>query len=284
MDEVIKVILLGIVEGITEFLPISSTGHLIVAAEFVQLQDSLTGIFEIFIQIGAVIAVLFYYRSDIMYQVQAAFTKHKSTEEVRQFWLAIVVAFIPAAILGFLLGDMIEELLFNPTVVALALIVGGVAFIVIERYQITQHQDMTMDADTPESDDEQTPNVSLKQALIIGFAQTLALVPGTSRSGMSIIGGMLAGLDRQVATQFSFYLAIPTLGGATVYTLVRNLDRINGSDMLMLVLGAIVSGIVAWVSIAWLLRYISKNTFIPFGYYRIILGIIILSFVAAGIL
>ena len=280
MEEWIKVILLGIVEGVTEFLPISSTGHLIVSAEFVQLQDSLEGIFEIFIQVGAVIAVIIYYWRDIWQQARTVFSQQKSTGQVRQFWLAIVVAFIPAAVLGLLLGDAIEAVLFNPTVVAIALIVGGIAFIVIERYQMKNPATEEVEPDP----DEIAPRVTLKQGLIIGFAQTLALVPGTSRSGMSIIGGMLAGLSRRVATQFSFYLAIPTLGGATVYTLLKNLDRISSEDMALLFLGAAVSGVVAWVSIAWLLRYVSRNTFIPFGYYRIILGIILLILVAAGVL
>lgn len=274
MAEWLKVVLLGIVEGITEFLPISSTGHLIVAAAFVQLQDSMTGVFEIFIQIGAVIAVIIFYRVDILHQVKSV----PSDKDVQQFWLAIVVAFIPAAVLGLLLDDIIEAVLFNPAVVALALIVGGVGFLVVERYQMRQS-----DPEEPDIiEKEETPTITLKQAFIIGLWQCLALIPGMSRSGMSIIGGMLTGLNRRVATQFSFYLAIPTLGGATLYTLFRNLDNISPEDMAFLLLGAVVSGIVAWASIAWLLRYVSRNTFIPFGYYRIILGIIILLFVATG--
>ena len=273
MAEWIKVVLLGIVEGITEFLPISSTGHLVVAAAFLELRDSLSGgTFEIFIQVGAVAAVLVYYRMDLWNQALAT----RSSAEVRRMWLAILVAFVPAAGLGFLFSDTITELLFSPFTVAIALIVGGIGFLIVERIQASR-------PDTVQPEQSIT-DVSLRQALIIGCWQVLALIPGMSRSGMSIIGGMLSGLSRQVATQFSFYLAIPVLGGATVYTLLRNLDEINPDDLFLLILGAVVSGVVAWLSIAWLLGYLSRNTFIPFGYYRIFAGIVILALIAANYL
>lgn len=265
MSEWIKVILLGILEGVTEFLPISSTGHLIIAAEFMQLQDSLQGTFEIFIQIGAVVAVIVYYWGDLWKQVRDV----PSNLNTRKLWLGVIVAFIPAAVLGLLAGDFLEETLFNPVVVAGALIVGGLMFIFIERFFTGKHEN-------PEDSEISDDPLTLRQALIVGLWQVLALVPGMSRSGMSIIGGMLAGLDRRRATQFSFYLAIPTLGAATVYSLLRDLSELNSSDLQFLFVGAVISGIVAWVSIGWLLRYVSKNNFIPFGYYRIILGIMIL--------
>lgn len=292
MAEWLKVIILGIVEGVTEFLPISSTGHLIIAAEFLQLRESLSGTFEIFIQIGAVIAVIAFYSQDLWRQAR---TVHRDTQ-VQRLWLAVMVAFIPAAVLGLLLDDFITEVLFSPQVVALALIVGGVGFIVIERYYQPKQETPPVipvaavaDSNTPPqiaATTEPTTSASvitLKQAFIIGLWQTLALIPGMSRSGMSIIGGLLSGLNRKAATEFSFYLAIPTLGGATLYTLVRNLDEISSSDLMLLFLGAVVSGIVAWFSIAWLLRYISRNTFIPFGYYRIIVGILILLLSGIGV-
>ncbi|MCA9915597.1 MAG: undecaprenyl-diphosphate phosphatase [Anaerolineae bacterium] len=265
MSEWIKVILLGILEGVTEFLPISSTGHLIVAAQFMQLQDSLQGTFEIFIQVGAVVAVIVYYWGDLWTQVRDV----PSNPNTRKLWLGVIVAFIPAAVLGLLAGDFLEQALFNPLVVAGALIVGGVMFLVIERF-FTGQQENPVDSEI--SNDPLT----LRQAIIVGFWQVLALVPGMSRSGMSIIGGMLAGLDRRRATQFSFYLAIPTLGAATVYSLLRDLSELNSNDLQFLFVGAVISGIVAWLSIGWLLRYVSRNNFIPFGYYRIILGIVIL--------
>jgi len=267
MDEWIKVILLGILEGITEFLPISSTGHLIVAAEFMQLRESLQGTFEIFIQIGAVVAVIVFYWRDLWQQLQNV-TRPKG-ENTRQLWIGVAVAFVPAAVIGLLAGDFLEEALFNPTVVAVALIVGGVMFLVIERF-FTGKQENPVDSEIS------TEPLTIRQALIVGLWQVLALVPGMSRSGMSIIGGMLAGLDRRRATQFSFYLAIPTLGAATVYSLLRDLDQLNAGDLQFLFVGAVISGIVAWISIGWLLRYVSKNSFIPFGYYRIALGIVIL--------
>jgi undecaprenyl-diphosphatase len=266
--ELIKVIILGIVEGITEFLPISSTGHLIVAVALLQPNISLDGTFEIFIQLGAVVAVVFYYWRDLFRQVRTV----RSDPAVRRLWLAIVVAGIPAALVGIPLRGVIKEVLFNPVTVAVALIVGGIALIVVERRPM-------MPASTTE-----LSAVSLRQALFIGVAQTLALIPGASRSAVSIIGGMFTGLNRQTATQFSFYLAIPTLGGATVLELLLSLDEIQGSDLVYLIVGAVVSGIVAWIAIGWLLRYIATHTFVQFGIYRIIAGVVILMLSALALL
>ncbi|MBL8156436.1 MAG: undecaprenyl-diphosphate phosphatase, partial [Anaerolineae bacterium] len=179
---------------------------------------------------------------------------------------------IPAAGIGFLFSDQIKAVLFNPTVVAIALIVGGVIFLIVERYQkdaqpaTTRMEDMTP-----------------RQAILVGIAQTFALIPGVSRSGASIISGLLVGMDRQTATRFSFFLAIPTLGLATLYDLFRNLDKVTGSDLVNLVVGAVVAGIVAWLSIAWLLRFVERNSFVVFGYYRILAGIIILLLPAFSI-
>lgn len=258
--EWVKVVILGIVEGITEFLPISSTGHLIVAAALLNFQGSIGGTFEIFIQLGAVVAVIVFYRSEIFQQVRTV----TSDSRVQRFWLGIIVAFIPAAVIGFLLKDWVKEVLFSPIVVGLSLIAGGIVFLVIERRPVVE-------VTTNEAGD-----ITLLQALIVGIAQTTALIPGVSRSGASIIGGRLGGMNRQAATQFSFYLAIPTLGAATVFDLVTSLDQINGDQLSMLIVGAIVSGIVAWLSIGWLLRYVANHTFIAFGYYRIVAGIIII--------
>lgn len=272
MTEWLKVIVLGVVEGVTEFLPISSTGHLIVTAEYMALQESLTGTFEIFIQIGAVMAVILYYWRELLAQARTIRTQPST----QQLWLGVAVAFIPAALIGLLVGDQIEAVLFSPTVVALALIVGGVLFLVVERVRVPQIASQSHVGAAPSLD---AAPLTLRQALIVGCWQVLALVPGMSRSGMSIIGGMLAGLDRPRATQFSFYLAIPTLGAATMYTLVRSLDSISVSDFALLMLGAVVSGVVAWFAIAWLLRYVAAHSFVAFGYYRIAVGIIILLMV-----
>lgn len=267
MLDIMKVIILGIVEGLTEFLPVSSTGHLIVASALLDF-NALGGTFEIFIQFGAVVAVVLFYRAELFQQVRLI----RSDRSVQRVWLGILVAFIPAAVIGFLFSDQIKAVLFNPTVVAIALIVGGVIFLVVERNQkdarptTTRMEDMTS-----------------RQAILIGLAQTLALIPGVSRSGASIISGLLVGMDRRTATRFSFFLAIPTLGIATLYDLVKNLNQVTSSDLLNLVLGAVVAGIIAWLSIAWLLRFVERNRFVVFGYYRILAGIIILLLPAFSI-
>lgn len=270
MIEYIKVIILGIVEGLTEFLPISSTGHLIVATAILDFQNNLNGTFEIFIQLGAVIAVILYYRRDLLHQVRLTPTNRN----LQVFWLGILVAVIPAGILGFLLRDWIKEVLFSPAVVAISLILGGIVFLLTELRPPAAEEITT----------EDIVQVSIRQAFIIGLAQTVALIPGVSRSGASIIGGMQAGLTRKAATQFSFYLAIPTLGGATLFELFTSIETITPNNLIMLILGAVVSGIVAWLSIGWLLKYVSNNTFIVFGYYRILAGIIILLLVAAQVI
>lgn len=269
MEELIKIIILGIVEGITEFLPVSSTGHLIVFSQLLNSEmGRLGGTFEIFIQLGAVVAVFVYYFSDIRKQIT---TVHKDPA-VQRLWVNIIIAAIPAAILGFLLRGFIKETLFNPLVIAITLIIGGVIFILIERTPRPETEGQTMDA------------ITLKQAGIIGIFQALAMIPGVSRSGATIIGGLLNGINRSVITQFSFYLAIPVLGGATIIDLILSLDELQSGDLVYLFIGAIISGIVAWLAIRWLLTYISKNSFIVFGYYRIIAGIIILVLFATQVL
>lgn len=269
MEELIKIIILGIVEGITEFLPISSTGHLIVFSQLLNSEmGRLGGTFEIFIQLGAVVAVFVYYFSDIRKQVT---TVHKDPT-VQRLWINIVIAAIPAAILGFLLRDFVKETLFNPLVIAITLIIGGVIFILIERTPRPETEGQTMNA------------ITFKQAGIIGMFQALAIIPGVSRAGATILGGLLNGINRSVITQFSFYLAIPVLGGATIIDLILSLDELQSGDLLYLFIGAIISGIVAWVAIRWLLTYISKNSFMVFGYYRIFAGIIILVLFATQVL
>ncbi len=267
MNEWLKVIILGIVEGITEFLPISSTGHLIVTVELLDFQLVPKEPFEIFIQLGAIVAVILFYRREIFTQIKAAPT-HRPTQ---RFWLGILIAFLPAAIIGLLFRDQIKEFLFSPLVVAISLIVGGVIFLLIER-RPAKHFVTT-----------EATDITLQQALLIGIAQMAALIPGVSRSGASIIGGMQAGLNRAAATQFSFYLAIPTLGGATILELVDVLNEVNTTQIIALLLGAIVSGIIAWLTIGWLLRYVATNTFVIFGYYRIIAGALILVAIMAGV-
>jgi undecaprenyl-diphosphatase len=270
LSELIKVIILGIVEGVSEFLPISSTGHLIVAGALLDFQGSMDGTFEIFIQLGAVIAVLVYYRRELFLQMR----RIPTDRQTQIFWLGILIAIVPAGIAGFLLRDWIKAVLFTPGVVAISLILGGIIFLLTE-----------MRPPPPEEVTTEDPiRVSIRQAIIIGLAQTVALIPGVSRSGASIVGAMQAGLNRRAATQFSFYLAIPTLGGATIVELISSLDEISADELGTLMLGMVVSGVVAWLSIDWLLRYISNNTFVVFGYYRIVIGLLILLLVAAQVI
>jgi undecaprenyl-diphosphatase len=273
MDNIIKVIVLSLIEGVTEFLPISSTGHLIVGTEVLQF-DSVGTVFEIFIQIGAVVAVIVYYRMTFMQHVHEL----RWNLKIRRFWLFILVAFIPAATLGLLLHEQIETVLFSPTVVAISLIVGGIVFLVVER--LPQFKEAT---DHPSKITDIT-DVTFRQALIVGLVQVLALIPGMSRSGASIVGGMLSGMNRKIATEFSFFLAIPTLGGATVYKLAISLDQLQGNDWVLLAIGTVFSGIFAWFAIDWLLRYISQNSFVIFGYYRILAGLVILALVSRAII
>lgn len=262
----LKVIIMGVVQGITEFLPISSTGHLIVAAALLDFNQRLDATFEIFIQIGSVVAVLAFYRTDILRQIRAV----PRDTGVQRFWLAIVIACVPAVIIGFLFQDWIQSVLYSPLTVAVSLIVGGAIFLLVERRPIPAHTTATT-------------AISPIQAVAIGVAQVIALIPGVSRSGATIIGGMLAGLDRRTAAEFSFYLAIPMLGGVTLYELVSNLDTLSSGDLAYLLVGAAVAAVVSWIVIGWLLRYIAAHSFRSFGYYRILAGIIILLLVAAGL-
>jgi undecaprenyl-diphosphatase len=269
-----KVIVLGVVQGLTEFLPISSTGHLLIAADLLDYGGSIGGTFEIFIQFGTVISVVAYYFRDLFGQLRAVFGQGDTpadTRSARRFWATVLVAFVPAAIVGLLAREWIKTVLFeSPQVIATSLIVGGIVFIVVEL--LPRKAARTADLES----------VSFGQALGIGLAQTLALIPGVSRSGASIFGGLFAGLNREVATRFAFYLAVPTLGLATLVDLIGSFDQIAPSDWGNLLLGATVAMIVGWLSIDWLLRYVSRNTFIPFGIYRIIAGVIILALVAVG--
>ncbi len=271
MENIIKVIILSLIEGITEFLPISSTGHLIVGTSVLNFNE-MGAVFEIFIQIGAVVAVIFYYRSTFVTHAREV----RENPLIRKFWFLIFVAFVPAAGMGLLFDDQIEAVLFSPTVVAISLIIGGIVFLIVER--LPRFRNAT------DSTDGEITDVTFRQALMVGLVQVLALIPGMSRSGASIVGGMLSGMNRRIATEFSFFLAIPTLGGASIYTLVRSLDELQSDDLFLLLLGAVLSGVFAWFAIDWLLKYISRNSFIIFGYYRIIAGVVILILVSSGII
>jgi undecaprenyl-diphosphatase len=273
MGEWLQVIVLGVVEGLTEFLPVSSTGHLIVAADAMRFQGSIGGTFEIFIQLGAILAVFAFYFRDLWAQAAAVLGRggeRADTPGARRFWLDVLIAFLPAAAVGLALHSFIKAVLFRPSVIGATLILGGIAFLVVERLHRRAPTTASVLAIQP------------RQAILVGLAQMLALIPGVSRSGASIVGGMLCGLDRPTATAFSFYLSIPTLGGATVVDLLKNLSALRPDDVGRLALGTAVSGIVAWVSIGWLLRFVSKRSFVPFGIYRLLAGAAILALVFAG--
>ncbi len=270
-----KVVVLGVVQGITEWLPISSTGHLLIVSELLGYTGSIGGTFEIFIQLGTVVSVVAFYQADLRGQLVAVLGRSsaEAARATRRFWLAILIAFVPAAAVGLLLRDLIKRVLFEtPTVIAAALIVGGVIFLLIELGPRRTATTRTIDKLSP------------WQALWVGIAQIFALIPGMSRSGSSIIGGLLAGLDRQTATTFSFYLAIPTLGAATLVDLVGSLDLIQPADWGRLLLGAVVAMIVGYLTIGWLLRYLAHHNFVVFGIYRIIVGGLILALAAVGML
>lgn len=272
MLDLLKVILLGIVEGITEFLPVSSTGHLIAAVALLRpnFSPGLADTFEIFIQLGAVVAVVIYYRRDLVAQVLSV----RRDAGTRRLWLALVISAIPAAVVGFAFRETIKDLFFNPVTVAVTLIAGGVAFLVLERYFAAQ----------PPPTTHEITAITPRQAIIIGMLQAFSLIPGVSRAATSIFGGMWVGLDRQTATRYSFYLAIPILGGATVFDLLLSLDEISSGDLVYLLVGAFVSGIVAFFVVGWLLRFIARSNFVPFGYYRIIAGIILLILAAGAVI
>lgn len=266
-SDVLAAILLGVLEGLSEFLPISSTGHLIVGATLLDLSPALRGSFEITIQAGAVLALLLHYGRDL----GASLWAMRNDALARRFWAGILVASLPAGLSGFLLRDWIKQILFSPTVVALALLAGGVVLLLSDRK-----------ASTPANSAER--HLSLRQALFIGCAQTLALIPGVSRSAATIVGAMQVGLDRSSATRLSFWLAIPLLGGATLFELAEVAGRASAAELGVLLLGCAVSAAVAWLAIAWLLRFVSRHSLAPFGWYRIGFGLLLLLLTWTGML
>ncbi|MGC7405115.1 undecaprenyl-diphosphate phosphatase [Pandoraea pneumonica] len=263
----LKAIILGVVEGLTEFLPISSTGHLILAGSLLNFNDDKGKVFEIVIQFGAILAVCWEFRAKIAQVVMGLGSDAKS----QRFAINVIVACLPAIVLGLLLGKHIKAVLFNPTVVATAFIVGGVIILLVER-----HNRRNVEAGKlprVNSIDE----LSLADALKVGFAQCLALVPGTSRSGATIIGGMMFGLERKVATEFSFFLAIPILFGATIYELYKARSTLSVDDFSLFGIGFVAAFISAFICVRWLLRYIASHDFTAFAWYRIVFGLVVLA-------
>ena len=267
----VKALILGIVEGLTEFLPVSSTGHLILAGSLLGFHGDKGKVFDIAIQTGAMFAVIVYFRARISSTLSGLF----SDPVAQRFTRNIIIAFMPAAVLGVLFASKIKAYLFYPVPVALALVIGGVIIIVVEkRANRMQRKPRITSVD----------ELNKTDALKLGIAQAFALIPGTSRSGATIIGGMMFGLSRMAATEFSFYLAIPTLIGAGVYDTFKYRDLLSSNDIPLFAVGTIVSFFFAWACVAWLIRFVATRDFIPFGWYRIVFGLLVLVTAWTGLI
>lgn len=272
MLELLKIILIGLIEGITEWLPISSTGHMILVEEFVQLQvrPEFWDIFIVVIQLGAILAVIWIYFNRLN-----PFSPQKTKEDKRETWetwFKVAVGCIPAAVLGLLIDDWMEAHLMNWLVVALALIIYGIAFILVENYNKTRTSQVNS-----------MRELSYRRAFEIGLFQCLSLVPGTSRSGSSILGATIMGTSRPVAADFSFFMSIPIMFGASFLKLVKGFlegFRFTGLELSYLAVGMVVAFLVSVITIKLLLRYIQSNDFKPFGWYRIVLGLVVIIYFA----
>ena len=261
-----KAVILGVVEGLTEFLPISSTGHLILAADLLDFNDTRGQVFQLVIQTGAMLAVIWEFRARFL-GVLAGLGRDA---QARRFALNIAVAFLPAAVLGLAFGKYIKAVLFKPVPVAIAFIVGGFVILWAER---REHRIRC----------ETVDEMGVADALKIGLAQAFALIPGTSRSGATIIGGLLFGLSRRAATEFSFFLAVPTLLAAGGYDLIKHRALFAWSDLGLFSVGLVVSFGSAFMCIRWLLRYVMRHDFTPFAWYRIVFGGIVLLTAQTGL-
>jgi undecaprenyl-diphosphatase len=259
----VKVLIMGIVEGLTEFLPISSTGHLILMGSLLNFTGEKAKVFQIVIQAGAVLAICWEYRAKIMAVVSGL----PSDSKAQKFALNLLIAFIPAAIIGAFFSSQIKAVLFYPVPVAIALILGGIVILWVER-----RNRLNPSLSRIQSVDDMTPLDALK----IGCAQAFALIPGTSRSGSTIIGGLLFGLSRKTATEFSFFLAMPTMFGATVYSIYKERELLTLADVPMFAVGTAAAFVSAFFCVRWLLRYIATHDFTVFAWYRIVFGLIVL--------
>lgn len=261
----VKAAIMGIVEGLTEFLPVSSTGHLILAATLLDFHDDRGKLFEIVIQSGAILAVMWEFR----HRIVTTLTGAHHDARARRLLVNVAIAFLPLAVLGLLFGDVLKAYLFNATTVATAFIVGGLLILWAEKrdHVVRVHS---------------VDDMTALDALKVGLAQAFALVPGTSRSGATIVGGLLFGLSRPVATEFTFYLAIPTLGLASLYSLYDQRELLVIEDLGMWVVGMVFSFASAFVCVRWLIRYVSTHTFVPFAWYRIAFGLLVLATAWSG--
>jgi undecaprenyl-diphosphatase len=261
-----KALILGIVEGLTEFLPISSTGHLIMAGDLLNFNDERGKVFEIVIQFAAILAVCWEFRAKLTTVVSGLIQKQESAQ---RFTANLLIAFMPAAVLGLLFASKIKAHLFAPVPVALAFIIGGLIILWAEKRQHVVRI-------------ESVDDMRWQDALKIGLAQSLALIPGTSRSGATIIGGLLFGLSRKAATEFSFFLAIPTLTAATLYEVVKYRSLFHAHDWWLFAVGSAASFVSAFLCVRWLLRFISRHDFSAFAWYRIVFGLAVLGTAYSG--
>jgi len=258
----VHAVFLGIVEGLTEFLPVSSTGHLIIVGDAIGFNGERAKTFEIFIQLGSILGVMWYYRTRVWELLSGVYRPRE-----RRFILNLFIAFLPAAVVGLLTHKYIKAYLFSPITVAAALIVGGIAIFVIERWH--QHRGARI-----HNVDELTPLDAVK----IGIAQTFSLFPGTSRAGATIMGGMLTGLSRTTATEFSFFLAMPTMFAATLFELFKSRAQLEASDILPFAVGFVVAFVTAVFVVKAFIKYVGRHTFGPFAWYRIGFGILVLFY------
>jgi len=257
----LKALVLGLLEGLTEFLPISSTGHLIIAADLMSFTGEKAKTFEIVIQLGAILAVCWYYRA----KIAEVITGLPSRPSARRFAVNVLIAFLPAVVLGLLFHEFIKAYLFHPFNVAIALILGGGVILLIENRPYA-----------PRIND--VDELRWTDALKIGLCQSVALIPGTSRSGATIMGGLLFGLSRQAATEFSFFLAIPTMFAATLYDLYKNWHLLHVQDLGLFGVGFLAAFLSAFFAVKFLLNFIAHHSFKPFAYYRIIFGVMVLLY------
>ena len=264
LHSLLNAVILGVVEGLTEFLPVSSTGHLIIVSDLLGLNDEKGKVFDIVIQLGAILAVCWEFRA----RFARAFSGLATDPVQQRFAVNLFVAFLPAAIVGLALHKQIKAFLFNPVSVAIALIVGALVIFAVERWY-QRHG-----APRVTSVDEMT----WKDALMVGLAQCFSLIPGTSRSGATIMGGMIFGLSRQVATEFSFFLAVPIMFAATGYQLVKYRELLSGEDLAPFAVGFVVSFVFALIAVKALIRYVASHDFKAFAWYRIALGIVVLAY------
>lgn len=269
MDSLIflKALILGVVEGLTEFLPISSTGHLIIIGSLLEFNNAREDVFKIVIQLGAILAVVWEFRAKLTVVTKGMMAREPAAW---RFASNVLIAFMPAVVLGLLFHDVIKTYLFNPYTVAAALIVGGLVILWVEKRAFHPRV-------------QSIEEMRWLDALKIGLAQTVAMFPGVSRSGATIMGGMLFGLNRSVATAFSFFLAIPTMFGAAVYDLYKNWHLLSAADIPLFAVGFVAAFISAYLAVAALLKFVANHTFVGFAWYRIIFGVLVLATAYTGV-